>query len=170
MTPEKARADFDRLALLMADDAESPQPYDGFLLEHIPRGGRVLDVGCGTGAFTRRIAARAASVVGVDFSAEAIRLARARTTASSVSFVCGDFMSANPDAESFDAVVSVATLHHLPAEAALERMRRLVQPGEPSSFMTFEGTTVRSMCCAHGARCRPTSRGASRRRPPLRPT
>src|SRR4030095_13382949 len=43
-----------------------------------PGSGRLLDVGCGTGAHTAAFAERGWRVVGVDLSADQLRLARAR--------------------------------------------------------------------------------------------
>ena len=52
--------------------------YHGVLLEQIPPGAtRALDVGCGTGAFARELAARVEHVDGIDRSADVAR-ARAR--------------------------------------------------------------------------------------------
>ena len=44
-------------------------------------GEAVLDIGCGNGALARRLAAQGACVVAFDFSAEMIRLAKARSSA-----------------------------------------------------------------------------------------
>src|SRR5438477_930567 len=55
------------------------RPATERLLEPRP-GMTVLDVGCGNGAFSRRLAELGARVVGVDFSAHLLELARGRTT------------------------------------------------------------------------------------------
>jgi SAM-dependent methyltransferase len=49
-----------------------------FLLTHVAAGERVLDLGCGDGAFAAELAAAGCSVVAVDVAAEAVRRARAR--------------------------------------------------------------------------------------------
>jgi SAM-dependent methyltransferase len=69
---------------------------------------RVLDVGCGTGATTVRLAGAAASVVGVDLSAPMLAIARQRAAAASatnVEFVQSDLEAAPPDA-TFDIAFS----------------------------------------------------------------
>ncbi|MCL4745277.1 MAG: methyltransferase domain-containing protein [Burkholderiaceae bacterium] len=72
-------------------------------------GDRVLDVGCGTGWFTRRVADDGAQVVGLDRDAEALAFAR-RHGAGGTSYVHGD-ATALPFADaSFDAVLSVTAL------------------------------------------------------------
>src|SRR5688572_23715740 len=44
-------------------------------------GERILDAGCGNGVFSRRLAALGARVVAVDYSAQFLELARARSSA-----------------------------------------------------------------------------------------
>ncbi len=51
-----------------------------FLLAQVKAGDRVLDAGCGDGAFARALAEHGAQVSGVDVSHEAIRRARRATT------------------------------------------------------------------------------------------
>jgi len=59
-------------------------------LLNIPSGGRVLDIGCGTGAFVYCLAERGYQTVGVDFSSSMLRAARKSTRAKSIEFVQGD--------------------------------------------------------------------------------
>ncbi|MCS6771268.1 MAG: methyltransferase domain-containing protein [Kiritimatiellae bacterium] len=76
---------------------------------------RVLDVGCGTGHLTRRIAEKwpGAIVIGIDHAPGMIEEARRRTdTHARILFVCEDAFRFRPD-ESFDAVLSSSTLHWL---------------------------------------------------------
>lgn len=69
----------------------------------------VLDVGCGTGWFTRRVAADAARAVGLDRDAGALTFAREHS-AKDIAYVLGD-ATALPFADaSFDAVLSVTAL------------------------------------------------------------
>jgi SAM-dependent methyltransferase len=49
-----------------------------FLLEHVTRGDRVLDLGAGDGAFAAELVAAGCEVVAVDVAAEALRRARSR--------------------------------------------------------------------------------------------
>jgi 2-polyprenyl-3-methyl-5-hydroxy-6-metoxy-1,4-benzoquinol methylase len=103
--------------------------YFDVLLGAVPTGARsALDVGCGDGMLARRLAHAVERVVGIDRDAEQIELAKASTTTGQLEFVQGDVMT-YPLAEKFDAVLSVATLHHLPTEAALQRLADLAAPG-----------------------------------------
>jgi ubiquinone/menaquinone biosynthesis C-methylase UbiE len=69
-------------------------------------GGRVLELAPGTGIWTQLIAARAASVVALDASAEMLERCRARlgAAAARVELTLGDIFAWEP-AETFDAVV-----------------------------------------------------------------
>jgi SAM-dependent methyltransferase len=92
-----------------------PETYfRGFLarvLELIPEGGAVLDLGCGAGLVTADLTTRA-RVVGVDISAGQLELARRNAPAAR--FVRADMVDLAFLPGSFDAVVAFWTLIHVP--------------------------------------------------------
>jgi trans-aconitate methyltransferase len=93
-----------------------------------PRPGeRILDLGCGTGQLTARIASAGAAVVGLDQSPE--MLEQARTAFPHLDLVPGDardFAFAEP----FDAVFSNAVLHWVrPPGAVVRCVREALKPG-----------------------------------------
>jgi SAM-dependent methyltransferase len=114
-------------------DPERYRRNAGFVAAHgepllellAPRAGeRILDLGCGEGALTARIAERA-SVVGVDASAEQVAAARARGVEAYV--MDGTRL---PFAAEFDAVFSNAALHWMKdPDAAIDGMFRALRPG-----------------------------------------
>jgi SAM-dependent methyltransferase len=89
-------------------------------------GERILDLGCGDGQLTQRIAATGPIVAGVDLSREMVAAARGRGVAAEVGSA-----EALPFAEgSFDAVFSNATLHWVRGQdAMMAEVRRVLRPG-----------------------------------------
>src|SRR5256885_958745 len=96
--------DFDRLALLDSGGWTQNNHYHNFLLRQVPRDcGHALEIGCGTGAFSRRLAQRAERVTAIDLSSQMIRVARSRSTElSNVDFEVADLMSHDFSDERFD--------------------------------------------------------------------
>jgi SAM-dependent methyltransferase len=110
-----------------------PETYfRGFLarvLEPIPEGGTVLDLGCGAGLVTADLTTRA-RVVGVDISAGQLELARRNAPAAM--FVRADMVDLAFAPSSFDAIVAFWTLIHVPREvhaSLLTRIHRWLKPG-----------------------------------------
>ena len=88
-------------------------------------GERSLDLGCGGGVLTARLAERGASVVGVDSSPAQVAAARARGLDARV--IDGTALKLG---ETFDAVFSNAALHWMkPPDAVARGVARLLVPG-----------------------------------------
>jgi ubiquinone/menaquinone biosynthesis C-methylase UbiE len=128
------RAAYDILAPTFGEWNASIQgdPWERFVREleaRLDNGARVLDLGCGDGNKTRRLAERF-EVVGVDISPEQLRLASA--AAPGVTFVEADFAELDFAAETFDAVTAFYSFMHVPRDRHLEVFRtvlRWLKPG-----------------------------------------
>ncbi|MBE1535043.1 class I SAM-dependent methyltransferase [Actinomadura algeriensis] len=83
------------------------KPIEEALVESVPAGGRVLDVGCGTGATTVAVAGRSEST-GIDVSEPMVEAARARAERAGVAarFVRADAEDHAFEPGSFDTVMS----------------------------------------------------------------
>jgi SAM-dependent methyltransferase len=104
--------------------------YHDFALGEIPpRCYRALDVGCGRGALTRKIAPLSDEVIGIDTDRGCLDQARTACSGTNLTFVEGDVLAESLPLQGFDFIVAVATLHHLPLRRALERFRDLLRPG-----------------------------------------
>ncbi|HMF55207.1 MAG TPA: class I SAM-dependent methyltransferase [Pyrinomonadaceae bacterium] len=127
----RIREDFDRIALLTESHGGSRDTYYKFLLRSIPpHCEKILDIGCGAGEFTRLLASSAKSVTGIDLSPQMIRLAEQQSAGySNIEYVTDDVMRLSLPDESYDCVVSIATLHHLPLNEALQKMKNLLKAG-----------------------------------------
>jgi 2-polyprenyl-3-methyl-5-hydroxy-6-metoxy-1,4-benzoquinol methylase len=121
--------------------------YDARLTACVPAAARaVLDVGCGDGFLAARLAPRVPHVVAIDIDAAVLGRARARFPDAPVTWYHGSILTHPLEAESFDAVLSNATLHHLPdTRAALCRLSQLVRPGGTLAIVGFARTEWRDL-------------------------
>jgi len=131
--------------------------YHSLLIEAIPRGARrVLDVGCGDGMLAARLAQLGVPhVVGLDQDRAVLDRARARHAGITVEWRQGDAFDVPFEAGSFDAVVSVATLHHVDPEKGLARFADLVKPGGVVAVVGLAANDWRDLpyaLVAHSAR------------------
>jgi ubiquinone/menaquinone biosynthesis C-methylase UbiE len=98
-------------------------------------GGRVLDLGCGTGEDTRGLAALVGpigSAIGLDASEAMVETARRRSadTGLSVTFQVGDATALDFDDATFDGVRAERLLIHIPEPATvLDEMVRVTRRG-----------------------------------------
>ncbi|AEO70712.1 uncharacterized protein THITE_2057225 [Thermothielavioides terrestris NRRL 8126] len=115
-----------------------------FLLPHIKKTDRILDVGCGPGTITSGFAKYAPEgmVVGIDISADVLEKARALAAEAgvpaegpgSVVFEQGNVLGRLPHPDdTFDIVFCSQVLGHMPSPdlvvRALTEMRRVLRPG-----------------------------------------
>jgi SAM-dependent methyltransferase len=128
-------AGYDRMASRFADWAsratdDSRSPLLADLEQRLTPGSTVLDLGCGNGLPTARQLARTFEVTGVDLSEAQIELARRNVPEAT--FVVGDLAAVDFAAASFDAVVALYSITHVPrAEhaALFAAIARWLRPG-----------------------------------------
>jgi len=108
-------------------------------------GMRILDAGCGTGAFAIEAALRGASVTAIDISPSLVEVARSRTPEilqTKIEFIAGDMLSA--DADAFDFVVAMDSLIHYQANDMLTGIEALLsraKSSQASVLFTFAPRT-----------------------------
>ena len=92
------------------------------------RGKRVLEIGCATGETSQAAAAAGASVVGYDFSRDA--LLRGRTRYPNLEFTAGAAQELPFRSGSFDAVFAFELIEHLPSPSrGIHEMSRVLREG-----------------------------------------
>ncbi len=125
------RAGYDACADVYAtgrseDDADQLAP----LLDVLPEGASVLDIGCGAGVPIARALATQHRVTGIDTSEAMLQLARRNVPAAR--FVHSDILNASLDENAFDAAVAIFVLFHIPIEdhrRVFERVWSWLRPG-----------------------------------------
>ncbi|MFO0944847.1 MAG: methyltransferase domain-containing protein [Planctomycetota bacterium] len=125
------REEFDRIALLEDDGWSHNSHYHPFLLRQLPmRMTSALEVGCGTGGFTRRLAERFDHVTGIDLSPRMIEFAKGRSTVlKNIDYQVADILEYPMKPEQFDCIASIATLHHLSLPEILPRLKSSLRQG-----------------------------------------
>jgi 2-polyprenyl-3-methyl-5-hydroxy-6-metoxy-1,4-benzoquinol methylase len=100
-----------------------------FLLERVAESERVLDVGCGEGAFSAELAAAGARAVGIDVAEQPLRRGRERHPDADLRLVPADARWPLQDA-SFDVVWAGEVMEHVADTAGwLSEIRRVLRPG-----------------------------------------
>lgn len=116
------------------------------LLDWLPgdlSGRRILDAGCGTGAFAMEAAKRGADVVAIDIAGELVEMAKARTPddlgGGSITYLTGDML--DPALGTFDHVVAMDSLIHYEAADILRVLTALADRTNVSMQFTFAPKT-----------------------------
>ena len=119
------------------------------LTDHLARGIRVLDVGCGRGRILNRLAGLypRSAFVGMDLSREAIEFARAEAAAkglTNLAFVVADLtdFDRRADPESFDFITTFDAVHDQAKPLnVLTGIRRALKPGGTYLMQDISGTS-----------------------------
>ena len=137
---QKEIAFFDRHAAADDYDVFTPQSsarlIDAFVkLTGLPRGARVIDLGCGSGTFTALLARAGFDCVGLDISAKLVAVGRRKHP--QIEFVAGDIERLPFPAASFDGALLSGVVHHFPdpSPCAAETFRLLRARGR---FLAFD--------------------------------
>jgi SAM-dependent methyltransferase len=104
------------------------------LSNHIRPGMTVLELGCGTGYFTRELARCGADIVAVDVSPELLEIARANCSPPNVRYEIQNAYELSYPGAAFDSIVGSSVLHHLEIEEALRQIHRVLKPGGTMFF------------------------------------
>lgn len=99
--------------------------------KHSPQGGKVLDLGCGTGVpYDRYLVSSGFSVTGVDFSEKHIGMAKKNVPEAQ--YIMDDLTSITFPEGFFDAVIMLYVLFHIPRDehaVILQSAATMLKPG-----------------------------------------
>jgi ubiquinone/menaquinone biosynthesis C-methylase UbiE len=128
---------FDEIAPHFDITRYKPWPESKRFISTLPKGSRVLDLGCGNGRNSIYLAKEGMEVVGIDFSKALLRIVSNKVewkeVHENVGLIMGDCAWLPFKNHSFDAVLYIATLHHLPTPQerlnSLLEIKRCLKPG-----------------------------------------
>lgn len=129
----RLRTTFDRVAPLY-DEARPGYPEalieDVVSLSGIPSGGRIFEIGCGTGKATEPFASRGYEVLCVELGENLAAFARLRLAVyPRVEVLTGSFEGWTEKESAFDLVVSAEAFHWLDQASAYRKIVRALRPG-----------------------------------------
>lgn len=115
--------------------------FDGICAEirpHLSKEMEVLELACGTGQMTYRLASGVKSIRATDFSSKMLARAAQNGAAENVSFCEADATKLQFEDASFDGVIISNALHIMPEpDAALREIHRVLRPGGFLAAPTF---------------------------------
>ncbi len=123
-------------------------------LKLLPEGARVLDLCCGAGYETGRIAASGYRALGMDFSRESLKIARQQNP--SLPFYEADMLGDYSHIGMVDAIVVIAGLVHVETSKlplAFQQMNKVLKENGKLLFSVRDGTGKmkdRSLCAVDG--------------------
>jgi SAM-dependent methyltransferase len=139
------------------------------LLERLPKGARLLDLGCGYGRIGMAVRAQRPDIeiVGCDVALAYCRLYRVNLATETV---CGDLETLPFQAGTFDAVLAVTTLMYLPParrEAVVRVVLELLRSGGLAMFIEPAQEVLALMARLRPGAARETTGGSGYRRSEL---
>lgn len=137
---------YDDLAVVTADewypnDLLKPTIQD--FISFLPSKPRVLDLGCGPGHESKRLAAAGAIVTGIDFSDKCINIAKERSP--ECAFYTGDIRELDSSKGIFDGVFACASLIHISHDEfshVLQSVRAVLENNGYMDIILLDGTGI----------------------------
>ena len=102
----------------------------------VPGGGRVLDIGCGTGQATRPMAERGYRVTAIELGPNLAAVARRNLAPWNVDVHAGAFEDWTPPDAQFDLVMCFTAFHWLDHAIALPKIASILRPGGAFAYTT----------------------------------
>ena len=100
--------------------------YNRWVSKKVGKRNRILDVGCGDGTLATYLRTTDNEVLGIDISVSAIQKADKSNSYSNVSFLQTSFEDFQENNKKFDAIVFVASIHHMDMINAIDKAKKLL--------------------------------------------
>jgi len=146
----KVQRHYDEIADIYDDryGGRRGRSYHQHISDHVmsvlPKGGFLLDVGCGTGLFVKRYIREGGQAVGLDISPRMVIYGRQRCPESGFCVGTADVLPFQD--ETFDALASLLAFSYVPdPEAMLAESYRVLKPGGRIAICTLSRTVFTSI-------------------------
>lgn len=116
---EASRQSYEKIAREFSETRARFWPELTFIKNHLPKTGKILDVGCGNGRLLELLDETALAYTGIDFSDNMLK--EAKRLHPDKNFILADALNLPFPDQSFNAVTSFAVLHHIPSEEFREK-------------------------------------------------
>jgi ubiquinone/menaquinone biosynthesis C-methylase UbiE len=87
----------------------------------------VLELGCGTGYFTKELSKTNAKITAIDISPDLLKFAKSQIQNKNVEFLLEDACSMSFKDSTFDVVLGSSVLHHLDIDSAVKEIFRVLK-------------------------------------------
>ena len=94
----------------------------------------LLELGCGTGYFTKEIAKTNANIVAIDISPDLLKIAKENVPYQNVSFKEENAYNMTFEDNQFDYILGSSVLHHLDIKKAISEIYRVLKVGGIMAF------------------------------------
>lgn len=120
--------------------------YNRWISKKIGKRKKILDVGCGDGTLALYLRTADNDILGIDISDSSIQKANKKNPYCNVSFIRTSFEEFQANNERFDAIVFVASIHHMDMVNAVDKAKKLLAKngvmiivglGKPSSLLEW---------------------------------
>jgi ubiquinone/menaquinone biosynthesis C-methylase UbiE len=118
----------------------SDYSYINKFLSYLPKGAKILDVGCGPGNFTNYLQKKGFNIEGIDLSREMIKIAKLKNPQGH--FKIMDMRKLKYDDASFEGLLAAHSLIHIPSgeiPQTLKEFYEILKPGGAMMIIAQEG-------------------------------
>lgn len=123
----------------MMTNIESSDVFYPFTADCLPKtaGAKILDLGCGTGLELEHYFKLnpSAKITGVDLTESMLNALKNKFPEKELSLICGSYFDVPFDENTFDAAVSVESLHHFTKEEKIPLYRKLYKALKDSGYI-----------------------------------
>lgn len=98
---------------------------------HIKEGSKILEVGCGNGEFTKRLAKikkGKITILGIDLTPSLISLAKKTNNSQNIHYTVDNLHKLSLKNGTFDVVCGISILHHVDLLKSLKEIHRVLKP------------------------------------------